>query len=357
MEILSLLRTAVSVGCSDLHLCVDRPPMMRLFGNIQPLDASLPALNAEEVKRLIYTALTDAQKARIERQLDLDCSFSVQGLGRFRLNVLYTFLGLEAVIRIISEKIPDPEAIGLTPAMKALAKLPRGLVLVTGPTGAGKSTTLASLIEEVNRTRNDHIVTIEDPIEFVYTPKRCIIRQREVGQHTQSFTAALRASLREDPDVILVGEMRDIETIALALTAAETGHLCFATLHTRDAASTISRIVDVFPPHQQNQIRVQLAASLRAVIAQVLLPRKDGKGRFAAREFMVASAPVANHIRENKPHLLPAAIETGQQYGMVQMDRSLGEAVKAGILDPDLALTNAQNPDVMLQFAGLRRRP
>ena len=234
-----------------------------------------------------------------------------------------------------------------TPAMLELSGLPRGMVLVVGPTGSGKSTTLACLMERANQTRAEHILTIEDPIEFVYEPKKCIIRQREVGQSTKSFPNALRASLREDPDIILVGEMRDYETIGLAVTAAETGHLCFGTLHTQDAPSTIARIIDVFPPHQQAQIRVQLANSLRAVIAQILLPRRDGQGRLACREFMSVTPAIAAMIREGKTHMIYNAIDTGAQFGMFSMDKSLAEVIRRGLVDPDLALSKAHNPDLV----------
>jgi twitching motility protein PilT len=268
--------------------------------------------------------------------------------------VLKTQSGVEAVLRVISAKIPEPEAIGLTLAMLELASLPRGMVLVTGPTGSGKSTTLACLMERANRTRPEHILTIEDPIEFVYEPKKCIVRQREVGQNTKSFLNALRAALREDPDIILVGEMRDYETIGLAVTAAETGHLCFGTLHTQDAPSTVARIIDVFPSHQQTQIRVQVANSLKAVVSQILLPRKDGQGRVACRELMVVTTAVANLIREGKTHMIYSAMETGAQSGMVTMDKSLTDAIKRGLVDPDVALTKAHNPDQLRAAAGLR---
>ncbi|PCI33354.1 MAG: type IV pili twitching motility protein PilT [Elusimicrobia bacterium] len=239
--------------------------------------------------------------------------------------------------------MPTPEQLRLTPAVTGFASLPRGLVLVTGPTGSGKSTTLAALIEMVNQTRPDHILTVEDPIEFVYESKKCIIRQREVGQNTKSFANALRGALRQDPDVILVGEMRDLETISLAITAAETGHLCFGTLHTKDAPSTIDRILDVFPPHQQSQIRVQLAVTLRGVVSQVLLPRSDGNGRVAAREVMVVTPAISNLIREGKTHMIYGAIDTGAKHGMQPMDKSLADLVKAGLVGIDEAVKRVVN--------------
>jgi twitching motility protein PilT len=356
MTMQELLKAAVATGCSDIHLCVGQPPMIRLHGLIRPLDPSLAPLSSMETKQLVYAVLVDIQKARVERELDFDSSFSLPGVARFRLNVLFTSRGLEAALRVVATKVPAPAAISLTPAMTALASLPRGLVLVTGPTGSGKSTTIASLVDQVNSHRASHILTIEDPIEFVFEPKKSLIRQREVGLHTLGFPRALRAALREDPDVIVIGEMRDPETIALAVTAAETGHLCFSTLHTRDAPSAISRIIDAFSPHQQAQIRAQVAVSLRAVISQLLLPRKDGRGRVVVRELMLVTPPIANHIRDNKLYLIPSVIETSQALGMVQMDRSIADALRAGLIDLEVATINAQNADVMLQLAHGRRQ-
>ncbi len=353
MDLVTILKSAVDQGASDIHIVIGKPPMMRANGEVKPIDPSVPPLSAEDAKNMIYSILYEEQRARFEQNWELDCSFAVTGLSRFRVNVLITKNGVESVMRVISSKIPDPTKLGLSPAMLELSELPRGMVLVTGPTGSGKSTTLACLMELANQNRPDHILTIEDPIEFVYESKKCIIRQREVGQNTKSFTNALKAALREDPDIILVGEMRDYETIGLAVTAAETGHLCFGTLHTQDCPSTVARILDVFPPHQQAQIRVQLANSLRAVVAQILLPRKDGKGRVACRELMVVTPAVANLIREGKTHMIYSAIDTGAQFGMVSMDRSLAEVIKAGIVEPELALTKAHNPDQVRMFAGL----
>ena len=357
MELMKLLATAVEQGCSDVHLIVGLPPMMRRNGEIQPIEPSFPALDVEGTKRLVYGMLVDEQRVRFETNWDLDCSYAVPGLARFRVNVLRTQNGVEAVMRVIAAKIPEPDAIGLTPAMLQLSSLPRGMVLVVGPTGSGKSTTLACLMERANQTRAEHILTIEDPIEFVYEPKKCIVRQREVGQTTKSFANALRACLREDPDIILVGEMRDYETIGLAVTAAETGHLCFGTLHTQDAPSTVARIIDVFPANQQTQIRVQLANSLQAVIAQILLPRKDGKGRVACRELMVVTPAIANLIRDGKPHMIYSAIETGGQMGMMTMDKSLVDAIKRGLVDPEVALAKAHRPDQVRAQAGLPPGP
>jgi twitching motility protein PilT len=354
MDFVQVLKSAVDQGGSDVHIVIGKPPMMRKNGEITPVDAALPGLGSDEAKEMIYSILYEDQQARFEENLELDCSHDFPGLTRLRINVLMTRNGVEAVMRIIGANIPEPDALGISTAMLGLAGLPRGLVLVTGPTGSGKSTTLACLIERANRTRTQHIVTIEDPIEFVYEPKKCIVRQRELGQNTKSFANALRASLREDPDIILVGEMRDYETIGLAVTAAETGHLCFATLHTQDAPSTVARIVDVFPAHQQAQIRVQVANSLRAVVSQILLPRKDGKGRVAVREMMIVTPAIANQIREGKPHMIYSAIETGAQFGMFTMDRSLAEVIKSGLVDPEVALSKAHSPDQVRTLAGLR---
>jgi twitching motility protein PilT len=354
MDLVQVLKSAVEQGSSDVHIVVGKPPMMRKTGEIKPIDPALPVLDAETTKGLIYSMLYEDQQARFEENLELDCSHEIPGVSRFRVNVLRTRSGVEAVMRVIGAKIPDAPTLGLTQAMLDLASLPRGLVLVTGPTGSGKSTTLACLIDRANQTRAQHILTIEDPIEFVYEPRKSIVRQREVGQNTKSFPNALRAALREDPDIILVGEMRDYETIGLAVTAAETGQLCFGTLHTQDAPSTVARIIDVFPANQQTQIRVQVANSLRAVIAQLLLPRKDGKGRVAVRELMVVTPAIANQIREGKPHMIYSAIETGAQFGMITMDRSLADAIRSGLVEPEVALSKAHNTDQVRALAGLR---
>ena len=352
MDMARLMKGAATVGASDLHLRVNGTPMVRVNGQMRPHDPAIPVLNADQLRHLIYSILTDDQIRRFEDELELDCSLAMPNVAQFRVNVLRTRMGVEAVMRVLNGRIPEPDAIGLTPHMLALAQLSRGLVLVTGPTGAGKTTTLACLIEQANRSRPDHIVTVEDPIEYFYESKRCIVRQREVGAHTRSFPNALRAALREDPDILLVGEMRDSETIALAVTAAETGHLCFATLHTQDASTSITRIIDSFPPHQQAQIRAQLAASLRAVISQSLLPRKDGKGRLALREFMIVTPAIATLIRDNKTHLINGAIETGQALGMIQLDRAIAEAIRMGLVDPDLAMARAHNPEQVKLLMG-----
>src|SRR5882762_2826988 len=299
MEMIDILKATVQKAASDLHFVIGLPPMIRIDGELQPMK-EFAVLTAEESRRLIYSLLSDHQRARFEEDWELDFSVSVDNVSRFRANILLDKLGVEAVLRVISNKIPTPEELQLPTVITDLADLPRGLVLITGPTGSGKSTTLACLINLINEKRKQHILTIEDPIEFVYQNKNSVIRQRELGQQTKSFGAALKHALRQDPDVVLIGEMRDLETIAAALTMAETGHLVFATLHTTDAASTIDRIIDVFPAHQQQQVRTQLSTSLKAVIGQTLLPRVGAKGRIAAREIMLVTPAIANLIREGK---------------------------------------------------------
>jgi len=345
MDMVTILKTAVQQGASDIHISVGKPPLMRRSGEVIPVADGLAPLTAEMTKTLIYSALYDEQRAKFEKEWELDCSFAVTGVSRFRLNVLATRNGVEAVMRVIPSVIPTPEQLGLPPAIVQFAELPKGMVLVTGPTGSGKSTTLAALINQINLKKKKHILTVEDPIEFTYEASACVIRQREVGQHTRSFNNALRGALREDPNVILVGEMRDLETIQLTITAAETGHLTFATLHTQDAPSTVDRIIDVFPPHQQTQVRVQLAASLQGVVSQILLPRKDGKGRVAAREIMVMTPAIQNLIREGKTHMIYSAIETGAKYGMMPMDRSLVMLVKQNLVSYEVALAKAHDQE------------
>jgi twitching motility protein PilT len=355
MELVEVLKNAVQIGASDIHIVIGKPPLMRLNGEIVEIPG-FPKISAEDSKRLIYSILYEEQRAKFEEFWELDCSFSVPNLSRFRVNVLLQKNGVEAVMRVISSKIPTPEQLRLSKAITDLADLPRGLVLVTGPTGSGKSTTLSALMELINLKYTDHVLTVEDPIEFVYESKKSIFRQREVGQNTKSFTAALRSALRQDPDVILVGEMRDLETIQLAITAAETGHLCFGTLHTQDSPSTVDRIIDVFPPHQQQQVRIQLAVVLQAVVCQQLLPRKDGEGRIAAREIMISNAAISNMIREGKTHMLYQAIDTGAKQGMIPMDKALAELVRQGLVQPDEALARANNPETFKQLAGITGR-
>lgn len=346
MEIIDILTAAGEAKASDIHLVVGRPPMIRVHGHISPL-SKFATLTEEEAKALVYSMLYQDQIARFEERLELDFSYNVPGLSRFRVNVLSQKNGIEAAMRLIPAKIPSPRELRLSDIVISLTRLPRGLILVTGPTGVGKSTTLASLVDCVNVQRRDHILTIEDPIEYVHEHKNCIVRQREVGMNTHSFSEALRHALRQDPDVILVGEMRDLETISLALTAAETGHLVFSTLHTQDAPQTIDRIIDVFPTHQQQQVRVQLASTLKAVICQQLLPKADGRGRVAAREVMIVTHAISNLIREGKTHQIYSAIETGAQHGMCTLEASLAELVKDRLITLEDAFGKANNPDTL----------
>ena len=343
MEINELLKQAVDMGASDVHLGPGRKPMARINGRIKPISADYPPLDEQVCKEMIFCLLNDEQKTRFEQTLELDCSYQLQDISRFRINVHMQKDGVGAVLRVIGSQIPEPETIGLGKEIIDLCDLPRGLVLVTGTTGSGKSTTLAVLIDQINQRREDHILTIEDPIEFIYSHKNSIVTQREVGSQTNSFENALRSALREDPDIILVGEMRDLETIQLALTITETGHLVFGTLHTTDAPETIDRIIDVFPPYQQQQIRTMLSVSLEAVICQTLLPRADGKGRIAAREIMLVTPAIANLIREGKSHQIYNAIDTGAKFGMISMDRSLANLVKEGVITREVAESKAND--------------
>lgn len=346
MELIEILSKAVHAKASDIHIVVKRPPMLRVNGKIRPLP-DYPVLTADDTKSLIYSMLYQDQIARFEENLELDISYHIPGLSRFRVNVLFQKDGIEAALRLIPSKIPSPTEIRLSDTIISFTKLPRGLILVTGPTGTGKTTTLASLLNIINMERYEHILTIEEPIEYVYEHKKCIVRQREVGMHTRSFSEALKHALRQDPDVILVGEMRDLETISLALTAAETGHLVFSTLHTQDAPQTIDRIIDVFPPHQQLQVRTQLAATLKGVISQQLIPRADGRGRIAAREVMVVTPAISNLIREGKIHMIYGAIETGLKFGMHTLEASLAELVRDRLITIDDAFAKANNPDLL----------
>jgi twitching motility protein PilT len=355
MELVEVLKTAVQAGSSDVHLVIGKPPLMRVDGEMTEIPG-FTKITADESKRLIYSILYEEQRAKFEDTWELDCSFSVTGLSRFRVNVFLQKNGVEAVMRVISSKIPTAEQLRLQKSITDLADLPRGLVLVTGPTGSGKSTTLAVLMEMINNKYADNILTVEDPIEFVYESKKSVFRQREIGQNTKSFGAALKSALRQDPDVILIGELRDLETMQLAITAAETGHLCFGTLHTQDAPSTIDRIIDVFPPHQQAQIRVQLAVVLAAVVCQQLVTKKDGEGRIAAREIMIMTPAISNMIREGKTHMIYGALDTGAKHGMIPMDKSLAELVRTGMITAEEGLQRANNQETFKQLAGITGR-
>ncbi|HLK11504.1 MAG TPA: type IV pilus twitching motility protein PilT [Candidatus Binatia bacterium] len=326
-----LLRETVAKGASDLHLSTGEPPMVRVHGDLGRTEH--PPLAGEELARLVHSIMTDEQKRLLETEHEVDFAYALDGVGRFRVNVFVHSRGPGAVLRTIPTEIPSLEGLGMPSILKELCTRERGLIVVTGPTGSGKSTTLAAMVDVINATWEGHILTVEDPIEFVHPPKRCLVNQREVGAHTESFARALKSALREDPDVILIGEMRDLETIALALTAAETGHLVFGTLHTSSAPKTIDRIIDVFPAGQQGQIRTMLAESLEAVVAQTLLKKKGG-GRVAACEVLVGTPAVRNLIREGKLHQIPSMMQTGRNVGMQTLDMAIAELAKKGLVDP-----------------------
>ena len=332
-----LLKALVDLDGSDLHLTTNTPPQVRIHGKLQPLD--LPPLTPAETKQLAYSALTDSQKKRFEESMELDFSFGIRSLARFRCNVFNQRGAVAAVYRVIPERIKTFGELGLPPVIATLAERPRGLVLVTGPTGCGKSTTLAAMIDKINGERHEHILTIEDPIEYIHPHKSCLVNQRELHSDTQSFAAALRAALREDPDIVLIGEMRDLETIESALRIAETGHLTFATLHTNSASQTINRIIDVFPSHQQGQIRTQLSLVLEGIVCQSLLPRADGTGRALAMEIMVPTPAIRNLIRDDKVHQIYSAMQAGQEkVGMQTMNQSLATLVHKRVIALDTAL-------------------
>lgn len=340
----TLLAEMVSYGASDLHISAGLPPCIRIDGSLRPMEG-YDTLTASETRRLVYGILAQRQREKFEEELELDTSHSVPNAGRFRLNVFLQKDSVGAVLRAIPFKIVPLEKLGVPAVVGDLANLPRGLVLVCGPTGSGKSTTLASVVDIVNTTRADHIMTVEDPIEFVHSSKRSVVNQREVGEDTRSFAAALKHVLRQDPDVILVGEMRDLETISTALTAAETGHLVFGTLHTQDAPQSIDRVIDVFPAHQQQQIRVQLAAALQAVVCQQLLPRLGGKGRGVACEVLIATPAIRNMIREGKVHQIYSAMQGGGKFGMQTMDQSLADLVRNSKISLEVALERCHHED------------
>ena len=348
-----LLERVVELHGSDLHLTAGIPPAVRIHGEIAPLD-EFPVMNGSEIRRMVYGILTQKQREKFETDLELDTSHSIPGVGRFRVNVFLQKDSMGAVMRVIPFEIVPFGRLGLPDAVAGFARLPRGLVLVTGPTGSGKSTSLASLVDIINSTRPVHIMTVEDPIEFLHEHKTAVVNQREVGEDTQSFANALKHVLRQDPDVILVGEMRDLETISTALTAAETGHLVFATLHTQDAPQSIDRVIDVFPAHQQQQVRVQLAASLQGVVTQQLIPTVLGNGRVVASEVLIATPAVRNLIREGKTHQIYSSMQAGGRYGMQTMDQSLGDLVKAGQISLDAALERCTNEDDLRRMASGR---
>lgn len=342
-----LIELVIQKKASDLHICAGMPPILRIDGKL--IQTEYEPLTPEETKALIFSILTFEQRKTLEQKLELDCSYGINGLGRFRVNAYKDKNGFAAALRTISTKVPTFEELNLPKVCQQVCTKPRGLVLVTGPTGSGKSTTLAAMIGWINENRSDHILTIEDPIEYIHVSKKSLVNQRELGTDTHSFDNALRAALREDPDVILIGEMRDLETISLALKAAETGHLVFGTLHTSSAPQTIDRIVDVFPPEQQQQIRIQLSNGLVAVFSQTLLPRLNQQGQISGRvmamEILVNTPAIANLIREGKTAQIYSAIQTGGRLGMVTLENSLAELVKKKLVKPEDALTKSSRPE------------
>jgi len=347
MEIKELLTIEKEKNASDLHLNIDIPPVLRINGKLIKLN--LPELTPEVTHQMIYNILNEKQKNEFEKYGELDLSYELINISRFRVNIFQHRRGEAAAFRLIPEKIKTLSELGLPSIVSNFTDKDKGFVLITGPTGSGKSTTLASLIDIINKNRYVNIITIEDPIEFIHYHKNCLISQREIGSHTKSFASALRNALREDPDVILVGEMRDLETISMALTAAETGHLVFSTLHTSSAGESVERIIDVFPPHQQNQVRMQFANSILGVIAQTLLPTLDEKGRVPAVEVMIANPAIRNLIREGKVYQIPSTIQTSKKEGMQSLDQSLKDLVMEGKISIEEAVKSALDKKTFME--------
>jgi len=350
-KIQDILIQAKEKGASDVHLNIGIPPVFRLNGKMTKTE--FPVLKPEDVHKMIYSIIFEKQKKDFEKDKQLDFSYEIEGVSRFRINIFRHRLGEAAVIRLIPTEILSVEQLGLPDVITTLTEKDKGIVLVTGPTGSGKSTTLAALIDIINIKRYEHIISIEDPIEFIHQHKNCVISQREIGEHADSFASALRVALREDPDVILVGEMRDLETISMALRAAETGHLVFSTLHTNSAADTIERIINAFPAHQQGQARLQLAGSIEAVIAQTLIPTADGQGRIAAMELMLATPAIRNLIRDEKIHQIPSTIQISRKIGMQSLDQSLKDLLMQGKITREAAIKKAINKNAFIEYAGL----
>ena len=338
---------------SDLHLTAGSPPMIRHHGKLHALD--YPRLSPQTTREVIYSILTNDQRQKLETDWQIDFAYSIPGRARFRVNSYFQRAALSAAFRLIPHEIPTLSELDLPPVLEEFTKKPRGFVLVTGPTGSGKSTTLAAMLDLINEVRQEHILTIEDPIEFLHKHKRCIVNQRELGADAATFGLGLKAALRQDPDVILVGEMRDLETIGTALTAAETGHLVFATLHTQDTAQTVDRIVDVFPPEQQQQVRVQLSVALQGIVTQQLLPRADGQGRVCGCEILVPTPAVRNLIREGKTHQIYSALQTGGQFGMQTMDAALAQLVREHRITRELAESRSSAPEELRRLMGTVR--
>jgi len=343
IRIHDLLKRAVEGGASDIHLASGEVPAFRVHGEIERLH-DMERLTAEQSRRLAYSVMNEKQKVIFENEMELDFSFGLKGLARFRVNVFNQRKGVALVLRQIPTRVLTLEEIKAPKVFQKISEIRKGLVLVTGPTGSGKSTTLAAMIDHINKTRSEHIITIEDPLEFIHEPQKCIINQREVGAHTLSFNNALRSALREDPDIILVGELRDLETIALAMSAAETGHLVFGTLHTNSCPETIDRVIDSYPHEQQAQVRTMLSTSLMAVITQGLLRRMDGSGRVAVHEIMIVNRAIRNLIRENKLHQIPSSMETGKGAGMQTMEMALRESVRRRQISREQAMIFSNNP-------------
>lgn len=348
MNINDIVNLGTERKASDIHLTVGIPPIFRIYGDLIRIgDVSLTPPDTEDLTRQV---LTEDQFKRLEEKGELDFSYSNPGVGRYRVNAYKQRGSYGMALRIIPMEIPTMDALGLPPIVSDLARLPRGLILVTGPTGSGKSTTLASVIDQINNERNCHILTLEDPLEYLHKHKKAIVNQREIGSDSLNFGNALRGALRQDPDVILVGEMRDLETISIAITAAETGHLVLSTLHTLGAAKTIDRIIDVFPPHQQQQVRIQLSSVMQAVISQQLLPKSNDDGRVAAFEVMIATPAIRNLIREDKVHQIETSIQTGAKFGMQTMDNSLVNLYKKRLIKREVAMTQAFNPEDIKKY-------
>jgi twitching motility protein PilT len=345
------LSHVVDARASDLHISAGAAPMVRIDGSLAPIDGA-PAWSGEEVRAVLGSIMSETHRARFEQELELDFAYSLSAESRFRVNVFQQRESMGAVFRLIPTKIKTIEELGIPGSIGRFAELPRGLVLVTGPTGSGKSTTLAALVDLANRTRNDHIVTVEDPIEFLHENKRALVNQREVGSDTHSFAAALKHVLRQDPDIILIGELRDLETISVALTAAETGHLVFATLHTQDAPQTIDRIIDVFPPEQQGQVRTQLAGTLQGIVCQTLVRRASGSGRVVATEVLVATPAIGNLVREGKSFQVHSAMQAGRDLGMHTMDQHLADLVSAGTITRQAAAEKAHDLEGLGRLLG-----
>ncbi len=353
LDFAEVLLQVLERKASDLHLTAGSPPMIRQHGKLHALD--YPRLTPQTTREVVYSILTNDQRQKLETDWQIDLAYSIPGKARFRVNAYFQRAALSAALRLIPNEMPTLGELGLPPVLEEFTKKPRGFVLVTGPTGSGKSTTLAAMLDLINEVRHEHILTIEDPIEFLHKHKRCIVNQRELGADAQTFGLGLKAALRQDPDVILVGEMRDLETIATALTAAETGHLVFATLHTQDTAQTVDRIVDVFPPEQQQQVRVQLSVSLQGIVTQQLLPRADGQGRIAACEILVPTPAVRNLIREGKTHQIYSALQTGGQFGMQTMDAALAQLVREHKITRELAESRSSAPEELRRLMGTVR--